>query len=317
MIMRLFSHCQLLLPLIIVSPLLAFPPQPQQESDETRGAFLVTRKNPAGSKQETTAQKPNRPVRKPPVPRTKEQAAPPNTEIAKQTSDVATAEQQSSEAAQNQSAPEPGAVGLGYSLYQLVGSGEAKRVSASQPFYEDDRVRFVIEPNTDGYLYIFYTENDGEPEMIFPDHRLSQGANKVEAHVPYEAPSRNAPIKWFSFTDNINARLRLFIVVSRQPLPNVPTGQELVARCKSAGDECVWKPSREYFKPVLEGDGEKKLTSKKETPGRILASIESAAITRGIKLKALELEPDVIYLNTSAKSDVLVVSATLNQRARP
>jgi hypothetical protein len=73
----------------------------------------------------------------------------------------------------------------------------------------------------------------------------------------------------------------------------------------------------EWVTPVLEGDGEKKLMSKKETPGRVLASTETDAITRGIKLKARELEPDVIYLNTSAKSDVLVVSAALNQHARP
>jgi hypothetical protein len=263
------------------------------------------------------AQKSNDPGRKQSPPRTKGPTAPPKTEIAEQTVDNATPGRQQAEAPHSAEAPEPGAIGLGYTLYQRAASGEVKRVRASQPFYENDQVRFVIEPNTDGYLYIFYTENDGEPEMIFPDHRLSQGANQVKAHVPYEAPSNNAPIKWFSFTDNINARLRLFIVVARQPLPNVPTGKELLAYCKTSGDDCVWKPSREYFKPVLEGAGEKKLMSKKEAPGRVLASTETVAITRGIKLKAQELEPDVIYLNTSAKSDVLVVSAALNQHARP
>jgi len=44
--MRLFNLWQLLLPLAIISPLAAAP-QPQQESEETRGAFMVTRKNPA------------------------------------------------------------------------------------------------------------------------------------------------------------------------------------------------------------------------------------------------------------------------------
>ena len=314
--MRLFNLWQLLLPLVIISPLAAAP-QPQQESEETRGAFMVTRKNPAGSKSETAGQKSNSPPRKPPAPRAKDRTSPSKTEIAKQTGDKEAPGPLPVEAPPQPPTPDPGAIGLGYTLYQRAASGEVKRVSASQPFYENDQVRFVIEPNTDGYLYIFYTENDGEPEMIFPDHRLSQGANQVKAHVPYEAPSSDAPIKWFSFTENINARLRLFIVVTRQPLPNVPTGQELLAYCKTYGDDCVWKPSREYFKPVLEGDGEKKLMSKKETPGRVLASTETEAITRGIKLKAQELEPDVIYLNPSSKSDVLVVSAALNQKARP
>ena len=316
LIMRLFNYWRLLLPLVIISPLAAAPPQ-QQESEEARGAFMVTRKNPAGSKPDATSQKSNGPVRNPPASKTKDRTAPPKTEIAKKTGDKAAPGQQSAEPSPQPPAPEPGAIGLGYTLYQRAASGEVKRVRASQPFYENDQVRFVIEPNTDGYLYIFYTENDGEPEMIFPDHRLSQGANQVKAHVPYEAPSSNAPIKWFSFTDNISARLQLFIVVTRQPLPNVPTGQELLTYCKTYGDDCVWKPSREYFKPVLEGDGEKKLMSKREAPGRVLASTETDAITRGIKLKAQELEPDVIYLNTSAKSDVLVVSAALKQHTRP
>jgi len=313
--MRLFNHWRLLLSLVFISPLAAAPP-PQQESEETRGAFMVTRKNPAGSKPDATAQKSKDPARKPPNERTKGKPGPQKPDLVKQTGGETSPAQPSSGAAPQPPAPEPGAIGLGYTLYQLAESGEVKRVRTSHPFYENDQVRFVIEPNTDGYLYIFYTENDGEPEMIFPDHRLSQGANKIEAHVPYEAPSSKAPIKWFSFTDNIDARLRLFIVVSRQPLPNVPTGQELLTYCKTYGNDCVWKPSREYFKPVLEGEGEKKLVSKKETPGRILASTETVAITRGIKLKAQELEPDVIYLNTSAKSDVLVVSAAIKQNAR-
>jgi len=330
--MRLFNTWRLLLPLVIISPLAAAAQPSQQESEETRGAFIVTRKNPGGSKPEASAQKSDKqtgPARKQPAAGKTKQPAPPKTETAKQTGDQPIAGQQSTEAPSQSPAPNPvpispidpigpvGPIGLGYTLYQRATSGEAARVRASQPFYENDEVRFVIEPNTDGYLYIFYTENDGEPEMIFPDHRLNQGENQVKAHVPYEAPSRNARNDWFIFTENKPARLRLFIVVSRQPLPNAPVGKDLVAYCKSFGDECVWKPSREYFKPLLEGAEEKKLTHKRETPKQVLAPAESEAITRGIKLKAEEPQPDVIHLNASAKSGVLVVSAVLNQRPRP
>jgi len=329
--MRLFNTWRLLLPLVIISPLAAAQPS-QQESEATRGAFMVTRKNPGGSKTEAPARKSDKQTgsarKQPPAGKAK-QPAKPMTETAKQKGDQPAAGQSSTETPPQSPAPAPGAdgpispigpigpIGLGYTLYQRAQSGEAARVSASQPFYEDDQVRFVIEPNTDGYLYIFYTENDGEPEMIFPDHRLNQGENQVKAHVPYEAPSRNARNDWFIFTENKPAKLRLFIVVSRQPLPNVPSDKDLMAYCKSSGDDCVWKPSREYFKPVLEGAEEKKLTHKKEAPKQVLAQAESEAITRGIKLKAEEPQPDVIYLNASAKSGVLVVSAVLNQRPRP
>jgi hypothetical protein len=316
--MRLFNIWRLLLPIIIVSPLAAVSSQQPQETEGARGAFMVTRKNPGGSKPEAQPPKSARQTgsgRKQSGAGKDKQTAGPNTDVAKQTGGQPAGGQQSTDS--DPMTPEPGAIGLGYTLYQRVAASEPARVSASQPFYEDDQVRFVIEPNTDGYLYIFYTENDGEPEMIFPDHRLSQGANQVKAHVPYEAPSRNTPIKWFTFTENKPARLRLFIVVSRQPLPNVPAGQELVAYCKSSGDECVWKPSPELFDPVLAAASEKKLTHKKEAPRQVLASTESEAITRGIKLKPEAPEPDIVYLNASAKSGVLAVSAVLNQRPRP
>jgi len=320
--MRLFNTRQLLLSLVIIGPLAAASQPPQEDGEKARGAFMVTRKNPGGSKPEASEQKAAKqtgPARKQPGAGKAKQPATPKTETAKQPGDQPVSSQPSTESP----SPAPdtispiGPIGLGYTLYQHTTSGEAARVSASQHFYEDDEVRFVIEPNTDGYLYIFYIENDGEPEMIFPDHRLNQGENQVKAHVPYEAPSRNSPNKWFIFTENKPAKLRLFIVVSRQPLPNAPVGKELVAHCKSSGDECVWKPSREHFKLVLEGDKEKKLTHKKEAPKQVLAPAESEAITRGIKLKAEEPQPDVIYLNASAESGVLVVSAVLNQRPRP
>ncbi|MGH9855512.1 MAG: DUF4384 domain-containing protein, partial [Blastocatellia bacterium] len=240
--MRLFNTWRLLLPLVIICPLAAAQPS-QQESEETRGAFMVTRKNPGGSKTEAPAQKSDKPpgsARKQPPAGKAKQPAKPKTETAKQKGDQPIAGQPSTEAPPQSSAPTPidpispigpiapiGPIGLGYTLYQRAPSGEVARVRASQPFHEDDQVRFVIEPNTDGYLYIFYTENDGEPEMIFPDHRLSQGENQVKAHVPYEAPSRNARNDWFIFTENKPARLRLFIVISRQPLPNVPSGKDL------------------------------------------------------------------------------------------
>ena len=50
-------------------------------------------------------------------------------------------------------------------------------------------MRFMIESNISGYLYVFHVENDGPAKMIFPDARLQGGNNFIQAHVPREMPS--------------------------------------------------------------------------------------------------------------------------------
>jgi hypothetical protein len=82
----------------------------------------------------------------------------------------------------------PSNIGIGYTLYMRDPEGNAIRVDPTREFRAGDRIRLSIESNTDGYLYIFHTENNGEPQMLYPDTRLEQGDNRIEAHVPYEIP---------------------------------------------------------------------------------------------------------------------------------
>ena len=125
----------------------------------------------------------------------------------------------------------PTALGLGYTLYKRDSMGNAVRVDPSQEFHAGARIRLSLETNTDGYLYIFHTENDGEPEMIYPDVRLGQGNNQIEAHVPYEIPWNEPGVEnWFKFDAN-PANERLYVVVTRQPLPGIPVGSALVDYC--------------------------------------------------------------------------------------
>ncbi|MEJ7709797.1 MAG: DUF4384 domain-containing protein [Pyrinomonadaceae bacterium] len=80
-------------------------------------------------------------------------------------------------------------------------AGDAVRVDPTSEFREGDRIRLVLEPNTDGFLYVFHTENDAQPQMLFPDPRLDGGTNRVRAHVPCEVPSSreaNEQLRWFS-----------------------------------------------------------------------------------------------------------------------
>src|SRR5262249_29288558 len=118
---------------------------PRQEDDETRGAFLVTRKNPNAPKSQAPPQKPGKqsasPRQKTAAVKKKPEAAP-KTETAEQSADQPVAgEQPTSRPAK----PDPGAIGVGYTLYQRAESGEALRVSPGRTFRDDDKVRFVIE----------------------------------------------------------------------------------------------------------------------------------------------------------------------------
>lgn len=316
--MKIMNHQQFAyrFSLLVVISLLAISPfaaaqQPMQlEDEQARGAFLISRKNPAKPLPTPTPRKSSLP-----------QPSRQSNDIAKNKSTPSAKPKPGAPApapapvTNVASVPASSPIGIGYTLYQRNAAGETVRVSPATTFHDGDQVRFVIEPNIDGYLYIFLRTDDGEPEMLFPNHRLSNGANEVQAHVPYETPSRSSEIKWFTF-DTAPGVERLYIVVSRAPLPNVPTSKELIAYCKESGQECAWKPAPQHFSPVLAGADEPKIVSASKSLGQVQAEMESEAITRGIKLKAEAPEPILVQMNVSASKDMLVMKTELIHRPR-
>jgi hypothetical protein len=92
-------------------------------------------------------------------------------------------------------------------------NGLAVRTDPSHIFQKGDRVRVLLETNTDGHLYIFNTTNDGPPVMIYPDADLDEAGNYLQAHVPFEIPSSLAAeerLRWLVFDET--AAMRLFFV---------------------------------------------------------------------------------------------------------
>src|SRR5215510_1461553 len=105
---------------------------------------------------------------------------------------------------------EPTRIGIGYTLYkcfekrgeQCSNEDKLVRVDTNGEVKTGDLVRFVIEPNIDGFLYIFNSVNDGAPKMIFPSYQIEEGDNKIQAHVLYEVPTRALEDGgWFRFID--------------------------------------------------------------------------------------------------------------------
>jgi hypothetical protein len=207
------------------------------------------------------------------------------------------------------SAYSPSAIGLGYTLYMRDSTGGAMRVDPTQEFHAGDRIRLSLESNTDGYLYIFHTENDGEPEMLYPDVRLEKGANRIQAHVPYEIPWNEPGVEnWFKFDAN-PANERLYVVVSRQPLPVIPIGDALVNYCGQ--NQCPWRPPTSAW-VQLKMQGQAKVgIVKSASYGQKQTSLEREATTRGLGLDQAAPEPSVIRMNVSSTAPILVTAVDL------
>jgi hypothetical protein len=206
----------------------------------------------------------------------------------------------------------PTAIGLGYTLYMRDANGNAMRVDPSREFRAGDRIRLSLETNTDGYLYIFHTENNGEPQMLYPDVRLEKGGNRIEAHVPYEIPWNEPGVEnWFKFDAN-PANERLYIVVTRQPLPGIPTDTALVNYCDQ--NRCPWRPPVGVWAQVKTQVQAKVGVVKSNSYGQRQSQTEQVAVTRGLGLDQTAPEPSVIRMNVSANAPVLVTAVDLIHR---
>jgi hypothetical protein len=200
------------------------------------------------------------------------------------------------------------AIGLGYTLFMRSPSGRSVRVEPDREFHNGDGVRIALEPNVDGYLYVFHTEGDGAPEMIYPDPRLDGGENWIEAHVPMEVPSSEESderLRWFTFYGNAGVE-RLYVVMTREPLSSVPTGEDLVSFCAANKDKCPWHPSPDAWKQVQQATrADVKMVASKSF-GQTQTEKEKVATTRGLGLDQSAPEPSVIRMNASTNAPLLV-----------
>lgn len=200
------------------------------------------------------------------------------------------------------------ALAMGYTLYMRNENGEAVRVDPSRSFRTGERVRILLETNTDGYLYIFNTTDNGDPVMIYPDTRIDDGGNYIEAHVPIEVPSSEETdenFRWFTF-DNKPGTERLYVVFSREPLPAVPIEDDLVRYCGTDGRNCPWRPSASLWAQVKGGLNARVHVVKSKSYGQAQTTGEREAVNRGIGLSRSAPEPSVIRMNASSNTGLII-----------
>jgi hypothetical protein len=204
-------------------------------------------------------------------------------------------------------------IGLGVTLFKRGPRGETSRVSARREFRAGDAVRFMIESNISGYLYVFHIENDGPAKMIFPDSRLQGGDNFIQAHAPREAPSsreEDPEFRWFHFDQSV-AIERFYIFVTRERLSDVLAGEQLVAYCRDNPGTCPWRPSDTQWKQLLAQADTAARESQSRKFGQSQTSVERDRILRDVALPSGAPSPAKVKMNVSPQAGTLMMNVDL------
>ena len=275
------------------------PALAQEQDADVRGAFLTTRpKASTKSSTGTTTSKVNR--RRPkPTPKPPDKIEKPSVP-----------DEKAGDATAKKRTPK---IGLGLTLFARDSNGLAVRVDPSRVFHTGDRVRALLETNVDGYLYIFNTTDGGKPVMIYPNPELDEAGNYIQSHVPFEIPASVADqerLRWLTFDKNPGAE-RLFFVFTREPLPAVPTEDELISFCRDNEKNCPYQPAPELWAKIQNQLSVPLQIAKTDSYGKSQTDGEREASTRGLGLSKDDPEPSMVMMASSTNTNMLVAMLEL------
>lgn len=267
-----------------------------QDQDDVRGAFLTSRPKDKPANTGGASSTPNR-------------RRPKTTPSPTKSPEKTTGKPGPSKPAPSPSEPSTPVnarrLGLGVTLFMRDSNGLAVRVDPEHVFRKGDRVRVLLESNTDGYLYIFNTTDNGPASMIYPDASLDEAGNYLQAHVPFEIPTSlgaEERLRWFAF-DDVAGTEHLFFVFTREPLHGIPIEDELIAFCRDS--KCPVQPNEEVWAAVQKNLQEPLKTDKSAGFGKAETSSEQQAASRGIGLAKEDPQPSVVMMASSTRSTLV------------
>jgi len=190
-------------------------------------------------------------------------------------------------------------------LFMRDSNGLAVRTDPDHVFRKGDRVRVLLETNTDGYLYIFNTTDDGPATMIYPDKDLDEAGNYLQAHVPFEIPTSLAGeerLRWFAFDETAGTE-HLYFVFTREPLKDIPIEDDLIAFCRDS--KCPVQPNAQVWAAVQKEAREPFKTDKTPQFGKAETSSEQQAATRGLGLAKDDPQPSMVMMASSPRSTLV------------
>ena len=270
---------------------------PAIQDEDVRGAFLTSR-----PKEKTTTASTNKPNRRRPksaTPTPNKPGKPPEKGPEKPAGPST-----SSEPSKPVNMPR---LGIGLTLFMRDSNGLAVRTDPAHEFRKGDRVRVLLETNSDGYLYIFNTTNEGPAVMIYPHADLDEAGNYIQAHVPFEIPSSQAAeerLRWFAF-DDVGGTEHLFFVFTREPLSGIPLEDELIAFCRESKDSCPIRPGAEMWAGVQKELQQPLKTDRNQVYGKTQTTTEVQATTRGIGLAKDDPQPSLVMMASSTRSTLV------------
>ena len=276
------------------------PALAQDQDADVRGAFLTTR--PKTSEKNTGTAPGSRPNRRRP-----KQTSKPAAKVEK----PSMSEEKAGDAGSAKIRTPK--IGMGLTLFARDSNGLAVRVDPTRTFHTGDRVRALLETNVDGYLYIFNTTDEGKPVMIYPSPELDEGGNYIQSHVPFEIPASVADqerLRWLTF-DKYPGIERLFFVFTREPLPSVPTEDELISFCKGNEKNCPIQPAPDLWAEIQAEQSGPIRIAKAGNYGKSQTDGEREATTRGLGLSKDDPEPSLVMMAASTNTQMLVAMLEL------
>src|SRR5664280_2386683 len=102
-------------------------------------------------------------------------------------------------------------LGLRYTVLKLAADNTPTEVPNDTVFHAGDRIRFSVEANAPGYLYIINQGSSGNWKPMFPSAEIEDGDNRVEPMRPYNMPPGHHVLTFDSTVGTEN----LFIVFPR------------------------------------------------------------------------------------------------------
>jgi hypothetical protein len=103
-------------------------------------------------------------------------------------------------------------LGLRYTVLKLDADNTPTEVPNDTVFHAGDRIRFAVEANAPGYLYIVNQGSSGNWRAMFPSAEIEDGNNRIEGWRPYTMPPKSR----LAFDSTVGTE-NLFIVFSLQP----------------------------------------------------------------------------------------------------
>lgn len=196
-------------------------------------------------------------------------------------------------------------IGLGYTIFKLNrDTDELVAVGPNYVFKAGDDLRLALETNADGYLYIFNTENNSKPDMLYPNVTLDNGRNEISAHTRELYPAEQS----FEI-EGTQAVEHLHVIFSRTPLPDVPTGEALQKLCAANIGDCDWYPSSAQWEKIKSlAAGTQVVEGKNSEMARVEIRVPNNSLTRRIRLKPKAPDPAVVRMSASATADVLLTT---------